>query len=267
MSVDWPVVGCCWAPLLVRVVVSLSLVRVRFRRSVGRLVGSVRSVSWPVGKPQGRLRGFCACCCCSSCSESPVSWSSWSPSSSSIDPAASAASNETMRTITEPVTRDWVWRQTGGREGQVSSGNPKVHTACAARRHGGAASRCHGCRGVPLGPGVPPRSAQQSRQRGGEGTGGITHQRIVSPGATSYSLLESSTACLRYRLVGRRLDGEHLINGESRTCARQDDSQRPWSGTCRPAVHRDVGPCNPHKRTQRLLVEHPGEEHEDRGKG
>lgn len=216
MSVDWPVVGCCWAPLLVRVVVSLSLVRVRFRRSVGRLVGSVRSVSWPVGKPQGRLRGFCACCCCSSCSESPVSWSSWSPSSSSIDPAASAASNETMRTITEPVTRDWVWRQTGGREGQVSSGNPKVHTACAARRHGGAASRCHGCRGVPLGPGVPPRSAQQSRQRGGEGTGGITHQRIVSPGATSYSLLESSTACLRYRLVGRRLDGEHLINGESR---------------------------------------------------
>ena len=116
----------------------------------------------------------------------------------------------------QPVTRDWVWRQTGGREGQVSSGNPKVHTACAARRHGGAASRCHGCRGVPLGPGVPPRSAQQSRQRGGEGTGGITHQRIVSPGATSYSLLESSTACLRYRLVGRRLDGEHLINGESR---------------------------------------------------
>ena len=29
-------------------------------------------------------------------------------------------------------------------------------------------------------------------------------------------MLESSTACLRYRLVGRRLDGEHLINGESR---------------------------------------------------
>ena len=29
-------------------------------------------------------------------------------------------------------------------------------------------------------------------------------------------------------------------------------------------MHRDVGPCNPHKRTQRLLVEHPDEEHEDR---
>ena len=101
---------------------------------------------------------------------------------------------------------------------EVSSGNPKVHTACAARRHGGAASRCRGCRGVRvlLGSGVPPRSTQQSRQRGGEGTGGITHQRAVSPGATSYSLLESSTACLRYHLVGRRLDGEHLINVESR---------------------------------------------------
>ena len=98
--------GCCWAPWLVRVVVSLSLVRVRFRRSVGRLVGSVRSVSWPVGKAQGRLRGFCACCCCSSCSESPVTWSSWSPSSSSIDPAASAASDEAMRTMNTHRTRN-----------------------------------------------------------------------------------------------------------------------------------------------------------------
>ena len=248
--------GCCVFVFGSSSVPSVGWSACRFGRLVGRLV---------------RHRGACGASvpvvAARPARESPVSWSSWSPSSSSIDPAASAASNETMRTITEPVTRDWVWRQTGGREGQVSSGNPKVHTACAARRHGGAASRCHGCRGVPLGPGVPPRSAQQSRQRGGEGTGGITHQRIVSPGATSYSLLESSTACLRYRLVGRRLDGEHLINGESRTCARQDDSQRPWSGTCRPAVHRDVGPCNPHKRTQRLLVEHPGEEHEDRGKG